>query len=173
MLIDALETCAFAYRTAGFFARGVAPTPSDVIKRAIGLPVPHDKPDGLPSGCGRIPKSAKPGSSGDATVSICISSFDFARWVGRQDRGCAGHCIPNGNGTGNRMGLRPASTAMLLKVLCRSRLAVRRIRAAWGLFGPLQYAGNRLANVLHMGRLQPVVPLPNIGKRAVFGAASG
>ena len=26
------------------------------------------------SGCGRIPKSAKPDSSGDATVSICISS---------------------------------------------------------------------------------------------------
>ena len=85
------------------------------------------------------------------------------KWV-RRDRGCAGYCIPNGKRDWKQDGLAIsfdcyAPEKFFVGVDLRSAAFER----LWGLFGPLQYPGNRLADVLHMGRCNLVVPLPNIG----------
>jgi hypothetical protein len=74
-----------------------APAPSDAIKRAIGLPVPHDKPDGPLE---RLRQDTQVREARQQWRRHCVNlhKLDLISrdgWV-RQDRGCAGHCIPNG-----------------------------------------------------------------------------
>src|ERR1700722_4088516 len=93
VLIDAVEHALSPIERQDFSRGGVAPAPSDAIKRAIGLPVPHDKPDGLLE---RLRQDTQVREARQQGRRHCVNlhKLDFIsrdEWV-RQDRGCAGHC---------------------------------------------------------------------------------
>jgi hypothetical protein len=135
---------------------GVAVAPSDVTRRAIGSPVLHDKPDGLLEWLWQDAQFCEARQlrrhHGVNLHELELISRDG--WA-RQDRCCAGQRIPNRERDGEQDGLATslacdAAEKLFVSVDPRST-AFERLRSP---FGPLRYAGNRLGDVLYMGRLQ-------------------